>query len=77
MGNLRNKYTDEEWYELEVSIEKDRRNGKPDDLFLSIPIYNEDLDKLRKIRNYLSEFYSDYNLLNLDKWINWKTNENN
>ena len=73
MGNLRDKYTDEEWSEMETKIENDRKNGKPDEIFLSLSIWNKDIDELRKLRTVLSDFYDKYDLSILDKWIAWKS----
>lgn len=73
MGNLRDKYTDEEWSEMETKIEDDRKNGKPDEIFLYLYIRNKDVNELRKLRTVLSDFYSNYDLSILDKWIAWKS----
>lgn len=35
MGNLRDKYTNEEWSEMEAKIENDRNNGKPVEIFFT------------------------------------------
>ena len=72
MGNLRDKYTDEEWSEMETKIENDRKNGKPDEIFLSLSIWDNDIEELRKLRTVLSDFYDKYDLSILDKWIAWK-----
>ncbi len=73
MGNLRDKYTNEEWSEMEAEIENDRKNGKPDEIFLHLSIYNKDADELKKIKTVLSDFYSVYDLSLLDEWIAWKS----
>ena len=73
MGNLRDKYTDEEWSKMETEIENDRKNGKPDEFLLHLSIGNKDVDKLKKMRTVLSDFYSNYDLSLLDKWIAWKS----
>ena len=73
MGNLRDKYTNEEWSEMETEIENDRKNGKPDEILLNLSIWNKDADELRKIRAVLLDFYSIYDLSLLDKWIAWKS----
>lgn len=72
MSNLRDKYTDKEWLELEQKIETDRINGKPQDLFLNLSIWSRDIEKLKSLRLVLSEFYNEYELENLDNWIKWK-----
>lgn len=73
MGNLRDKYTNEEWSEMETKIENDRKNGKPDENFLYLYIRNKDVNELRKLRTVLSDFYSKYDLSILDEWIAWKS----
>jgi len=73
MGNLRDKYTNEEWSEMETKIENDRKNGKPDEIFLYLYIPNKDVNELRKLRTVLSDFYSKYDLSTLDEWIAWKS----
>lgn len=72
MGNLRYKYTHEEWDEIESKIQTDRKNGKPDEILLHLSIWNKDVDELRKLRTVLSDFYNTYDLSILDKWIDWK-----
>jgi len=73
MGNLRDKYTDEEWNEMESKIDTDRKNGKPDEILLHLSIWNKDVVELRKLRTVLSDFYNKYDLSILDKWIAWKS----
>ena len=73
MGNLRDKYTNEEWSEMETKIENDRKNGKPDEIFLYLYIRNKDVNELRKLRTVLLDFYSKYDLSILDEWIAWKS----
>lgn len=74
MGNLRERYTNEEWDELLFKIQEDRKNGKPDDILLTLSIWNKDVDQLKKLRRVLSDFYSDHELRILDQWIFWKLN---
>lgn len=73
MGNLRDKYTDEEWDELKFRINEDKRNGKPDEIFLHISLHDKDAGVLKKIRIVLSTYYDKYDLSLLDKWIAWKS----
>lgn len=73
MGNLRNKYTNEEWDEMVSEIETNRKNGKPDEFILKLSINNKDVDELEKLRTVLSDFYTKYNLSILDEWIAWKS----
>ncbi|HMT01704.1 MAG TPA: hypothetical protein PKD00_00100 [Burkholderiales bacterium] len=74
--SLRQKYTDKEWQDFEKKIKEDRENGKPDEILLYLSVWNKDVIELRKIRTALSPFYNDHSLSILDKWINWKTNNN-
>ncbi|MEN6445708.1 MAG: hypothetical protein ABFC98_06630 [Candidatus Cloacimonas sp.] len=73
MGNLRDKYTDEEWDKMLSKIDVDRKNGKPNEILLHLSIWNKNIDELRKLRTVLSDFYSNYDLSVLDKWIVWKS----
>lgn len=71
MGNLRDKYTDEEWEVLADKIKEDRLNGKPEtELYLNLS--NKEIHTLKKLKETLSEFYYPHELLLLDKWIYWK-----
>jgi hypothetical protein len=72
MGNLRQKYTDEEWDEFVNEIEQDRRNGKPESIFVILEVGRKSLPDLISLRNFLDSHYSDSDLYNLDKWIRWK-----
>jgi hypothetical protein len=76
MGNLRNKYTNEEWDEIKSKIDEDRDNGKPDENELYLSIWDLKVDELRKIREALSQFYDNYDLSLLDEWIAWKGRKN-
>jgi hypothetical protein len=75
MGNLRQSMTDSEWMEMELRIERDRKNGKPDDFILTLPLLNMDLDKIKELRKALEPFFQSYSLKTLDSWINWKEKE--
>lgn len=72
MGNLRDKYTDDEWADIEERIHNERINGKPDDTLLYLSVWDKSADELVRIRAALSEFYDDYELGLLDRWIEWK-----
>ena len=50
-----------------------RTNGKPNENLLCLPLWNKDINELKQLRKLLSNFYSDNNLLVLDKWIEWKS----
>jgi hypothetical protein len=72
MGNLRQSYTDEEWNEIVDRIEQDRRNGKPESIFITLDVSSKSLTDLIALRNFLDVYYSDSDLYKLDKWITWK-----
>jgi len=72
MGNLRQSMTDAEWMEMELRIERDRENGKPDEIMLTLPLFNMDLDKMKELRKLLEPFFQSHSLRTLDSWINWK-----
>jgi hypothetical protein len=76
MGNLRNKYTDDEWNQLEKEIATNKKNGKPDDSIISLSIWNKDVDQLKKLRIVLSDFFNDYDLSLITNWIEWKEKAN-
>lgn len=73
MGNLRDKYTNEEWDQKESKIESDRKEGKPDDGSLNLSIWDKDINELISLRELLIGIYDKYDLLILDKWIVWKS----
>lgn len=77
MGNLRDRYTIEEWDELENKVISDRRNGKPDEIFLPLSIWHQDAKELIKLKKALLPFYSEHNLSLLDKWIAWQKKQSN
>jgi len=67
MGNLRDKYTDEEWESIKNNI-----NGRPNiELYLNVS--NKEIHTLKKLKQVLSEFYYPHELRFLDSWIEWKT----
>lgn len=74
MGNLMSNYSDEECREQNAKYVSDIKNGMPacDDILLKISVYNKPLSELESIRTSLSQFYDDYELALLDKWIKWK-----
>ena len=71
MGNLREKYTDEEWEAKVDKIKEDKLNGKPEtELYLNLS--SKEIYTLRNLKEILSEFYYPHELSLLDKWIDWK-----
>lgn len=77
MGNLRQSMTTEEWDSMEKRMKEDAANGKPDRPTISLSLYDMTLSEMRELRVVLRDFYSDYELMMLDKWIAWKTYKNN
>ena len=72
MGNLRDKYTNEEWDEMTSKYETERNNGRPEKDLIYFNVFNKSALELQEIKNTLLKFYEDYQLNNLDEWINYK-----
>lgn len=70
MGNLRDACTDEEWEELEKRSEERYKYGYYD--FLKLQLNNKTIDELKKIKSFLSSFYSDSDLSLIDQHIAYK-----
>ena len=68
MGNLRDKYTDEEW-EIILS------NPDPKLNYVSLPLYNKNLEDLIKLKEFLTNLYSEHYLNNIQEWIDFKSNK--
>ncbi len=75
MGNLRDKYTDEEWDSIKKQIETERKNGKPDDDFMRLMISDMNIIDLIKIKDFLSDYYSSIELRNINQWIKYKSSK--
>jgi hypothetical protein len=73
MGNLRDSMTDEEWDEINESIDRDRRNGKPGDGFISIYVESLTLDQLLDLKSKLDSI--DVYSLGINRWIEFKTKQ--
>ncbi len=71
MGNLRQSMTDEEWDDLDSKIKEDKKNGKPDFDLIHLSFGNLSLKKKESIREFLSTFYDDFSLREIDAWIKW------
>lgn len=72
MGNLRDKYTDDEWNKIENRISSDRKPGKPEETEIYLNMSNKSIESLLELRGALSKLYDSYQLNLLDKWIKWK-----
>jgi len=70
MGNLRDACTDEEWEELEKRSEERYKYGYYD--FLKLQLKDKTIDELKKIKSFLSSFYSDSDLSLIDQHIAYK-----
>jgi hypothetical protein len=68
VGNLRDKYTDEEWDELEREIEHEKKLGQPDDRYLAIFVDSLTKDQLIELKNKLIE-------CNIPRHQYWRTAE--
>lgn len=76
MGNLRDKYTDEEWYELGQEIEREKKLGKPNDSYLAIFVDNLTKEQLIELRNKLIECNTPYHqFYRIDDWIKYRENK--
>ena len=53
MGNLMDKYTDEEWYELGQEIEREKKLGKPNDSYIAIFVDDLTKEQLVELKNKL------------------------
>ena len=71
MGNLRQSTTDEEWDDLGSKIKQDKANGKPDSNLIHLYFGNLSLKEKISIRKFLSSFYDDFALREMDAWIEW------
>lgn len=72
MGNRRDSMTDEEWDEEMSKIKADRKNGKPEEQFLHLAVYDLSLEVLEKLKESLSPYYNKWDLSLIEDWIKWK-----
>lgn len=71
MGNLRDKYTNEEWDEMDRQMREDKKNGKPDSHIIHLSAFGKTNNELKEIRKAIKPFFDDYELRELDAWITW------
>lgn len=71
MGNLRQKYTDEEWDDLESRIKEDKIDGKPDSSLIYLSFGGLPLHLKINIRDALIPFYDGFDLREMNAWIEW------
>jgi hypothetical protein len=76
MGDLRDKYTDEEWDELEREIEHEKKLGQPDDRYLAIFVDSLTKDQLIELKNKLIECnVPRHQYWRIDDWIKYRENK--
>ena len=76
MGNLRDKYTNEEWGEIEREIQRDKELGKPDDSYLAIFVDNLTKEQLIELKNKLIECdVPKHQYWGIDDWIKYRENK--
>jgi hypothetical protein len=76
MGNLRDKYTDEEWHELGQEIEREKKLGKPNDSYLAIFVDNLTKEQLIELKNKLIECNTPrHQYYRIDDWIKYRENK--
>lgn len=75
MGNLKDKYTSEEWQAITSEIDKDRANGKPKQRSILLNVSGKSLQELNALRIILLDYFIEFELRILDGWIAWKNKE--
>lgn len=76
MGNLRDKYTNEEWDEIENKIEKEKQLGKPNENYVSIFVDNLTKEQLIQLKSKLIECHiPEYQYWTIDNWIRYLENK--
>ena len=76
MGNLRDKYTNEEWYELGQEIEREKKLRKPEHGYVGIWVGNLTIKQLKKLKNKLKKCGIDsHDCSKVDQWITYNENK--
>ena len=76
MGNLRDKYTNEEWDEIERKLEHEKKLGKPDDSYLAIFVDSLTKEQLINLKNKLVECnVPKHQYWRIDDWIKYRENK--
>ena len=76
MGNLMDKYTDEEWYELGREIEREKQLGKPEDSYLAIFVDSLSKEELINLKNKLIEAnVPNHQYWRINDWIKYRENK--
>ncbi len=73
MGNLRNKFTNEEWDEMVESVRSEKSNTPQPTITLNLK--DKSITQLKDLRINLKQFYSDKELQVLDNWIYFQTSK--
>ena len=73
MGNLRNKFTNEEWDEMVESVKSEKNNTPQTTITLNLK--DKSITQLNELRINLKQFYSDKELQVLDNWIYFQTSK--
>ena len=80
MGNLRQKYTGQEWSEMERKAREDLKNGKPtlDENQIIVYLGMRSLEELQQLKEALKPFtgLSGSTMRILNKHIDWKIKNN-
>ena len=76
MGNLRDKYTNEEWDEMENQIKRDRLLGKPQHGHITVWVDKLTIKQLKKLKNKLKKCGVDsHDCSKVDQWITYNENK--
>ena len=76
MGNLRDKYTNEEWDEIENQIKKDRELGKPEQGYIGVWVDKLTIKQLKKLKKKLTKCGVDSrDCSKVNQWITYKENK--
>jgi hypothetical protein len=76
MGNLRDKYTDSEWNEIENQIKKDKELGKPKHGYIGIWVDKLTIKQLKKLKNKLEKCGIDsHDCSKVNQWITYNENK--
>ena len=73
MGNLRDKYTNDEWN----SILDDIKNSisKPENSYIKLNISSKSIEELKILKNVLSKHFNLHEISCIDSWIKFRQNK--
>jgi hypothetical protein len=76
MGNLRDKYTNEEWDEIENQIKRDKLLGKPEQGHIAVWVDKLTIKQLKKLKKKLKKCGIDsHDCSKVDQWITYNENK--